>query len=55
MFNLICYGSPALRETELACRELGVTIVAYAPIGQVGTANAQRSAATSRPPYLSAT
>lgn len=34
MFNLLCYGSPALRETEAACRELGVTIIAYSPIGQ---------------------
>ena len=34
MFNLLCYGSPALKETEEACRELGVTIIAYSPIGQ---------------------
>ena len=34
MFNLLCYGSPALRETEEVCRELGVTIIAYSPIGQ---------------------
>ena len=34
MFNLLCYGSPALRETEAVCRELGVTIIAYSPIGQ---------------------
>jgi aryl-alcohol dehydrogenase-like predicted oxidoreductase len=34
MFNLLCYGSPALQETEAVCRELGVAIIAYSPIGQ---------------------
>jgi len=34
MYNLLCHGSPSLRETERACRDLGVTIIAYSPIGQ---------------------
>ena len=34
MYSLLDYNSAALREMERACRELGVTIVAYSPIGQ---------------------
>jgi aryl-alcohol dehydrogenase-like predicted oxidoreductase len=34
MYNLLDYKSAELREMESTCRELGVTIVAYSPIGQ---------------------
>ena len=34
MFNLLDYNSPALRACVTACRELGITVVAYAPLGQ---------------------
>eukprot|EP00899_Mesostigma_viride_P022553 jgi/Mesvir1/3482/Mv11973-RA.1 len=34
MLNLLCYNSRKLRETEAACREAGVTIVAFCPVGQ---------------------
>jgi len=34
MFNLLDYHSPALQETVHACNDLGVSIIAYSPIGQ---------------------
>eukprot|EP00401_Gymnodinium_catenatum_P068297 CAMPEP_0117529072 /NCGR_PEP_ID=MMETSP0784-20121206/37644_1 /TAXON_ID=39447 /ORGANISM="" /LENGTH=361 /DNA_ID=CAMNT_0005325383 /DNA_START=50 /DNA_END=1136 /DNA_ORIENTATION=+ len=34
MFGLLNYQSLQLRETVRACKELGITIVAYSPIGQ---------------------
>lgn len=33
-YSLLDYNSPALHEMENACRELGVAIVAYSPLGQ---------------------
>ena len=35
MYSLLDYGSPRLREMEKACQELGITVVAYATLGQV--------------------
>mmetsp|Transcript_63780 Transcript_63780/g.152087 ORF Transcript_63780/g.152087 Transcript_63780/m.152087 type:complete len:347 (+) Transcript_63780:74-1114(+) len=34
MYNLLDYNSPKLQEMEATCKELGVTIVAYSPLGQ---------------------
>ena len=34
MYNLLDYNSAELREMEKACNDLGITIIAYSPIGQ---------------------
>jgi pyridoxine 4-dehydrogenase len=34
MYNLLDYNSAELREMERACTDLGITIIAYSPIGQ---------------------
>lgn len=33
-YSLLCYNAPALKEMEVACRELDVKIVGFSPIGQ---------------------
>lgn len=33
-YSLLCYNSKALQDMEAVCKELGVAIVAYSPIGQ---------------------
>mmetsp|Transcript_67785 Transcript_67785/g.107554 ORF Transcript_67785/g.107554 Transcript_67785/m.107554 type:complete len:201 (-) Transcript_67785:40-642(-) len=33
-FSLLCYNSVELRKMESVCRELGVTIIGFSPIGQ---------------------
>eukprot|EP00475_Leptophrys_vorax_P023383 TRINITY_DN32013_c0_g1_i1.p1 TRINITY_DN32013_c0_g1~~TRINITY_DN32013_c0_g1_i1.p1 ORF type:complete len:353 (+),score=67.65 TRINITY_DN32013_c0_g1_i1:879-1937(+) len=34
LFSLLDYNSPAIREVERTCKQLGVTLVAYSPVGQ---------------------
>ena len=34
MFNLLDYNSPQIQLVKKACDELGITIIAYSPIGQ---------------------